>query len=91
MPKSAKFLLLFIFILALANLAVTGTFTGKGQTVADLETDIIQLRHQNLKLELELAKSGSLTNLVPKIQAANFQSPRHLSGLSQQSNSMAMR
>ncbi len=91
MSKLNRFLLILIFVLALGNLFVTNTFTGHGQAIADLETEILDLKHQNLKLELQLAQAMSLTHLAPQLAARDFQVPHRITGLPQQPSSVAMR
>ncbi len=91
MTKLSKLLLLLIFGLAITNLIITNAFTGHGRLVSDLEQDIISLKHENLRLELQLAQATSLTNLTPRLKAAGFQTPKTVAGLNQAPTSVAMR
>ena len=90
MPKLTRYLLFLILILGLVNLYVINSFADQGKVVTDLEHDILVLKHQNLKLELQLAQASSLTNLNSKLKQANFQSPKTITGLTPPS-SVAMR
>ena len=76
--KLTSYLAVLILFLALANLAVTNTFAGRGQLVSDLEQEVAILKHQNLKLQLQIAQAASLTHLANQLEANQFQTPKKI-------------
>lgn len=72
--KNKLSFLIFIFIafLILANLFVSNHLATSGEEIKALELKIEELRLENSSLEKEIARSGSISAVIKRVEALGF-------------------
>ena len=68
-------------MLIITNLYYTNKLVGHGEEINDLTADIHEIKHQNRKLEIQIAKKTSLINLQDQIAKAGFVEPESIATL----------
>lgn len=79
--KIIKILSVVIMALIISNLYFTNNLVGRGEVINEITADIHEIEHENRKLEIQIAKKTSLTNLQEKISQAGFVDPENIATL----------
>ena len=75
--KLIKFLFVVIVTLVIGNVTLTNRTVDESIVVADLTAEIEELQNANTIAKAQVAATGSLSALTPRIEAAGFiESPK---------------
>jgi hypothetical protein len=84
--KIIKLLSFVIVALVIANVTLTNRSVDESLVVSTLSSDIASLQNENTILKAEVASSGSIKELSPRIEAAGFVSTSSIASLPSVSN-----
>lgn len=73
MNNKLSFLVFFlIFLLVFANLVASNRLSGAGEEIKAFEMERERLSSENASLELEIARSGSISGIIERAESLGF-------------------
>ena len=70
--KLSFFILVLVFFLMLANLVLSNKLSTDGEEIKAQEKEIERLNKENLSLELEIARCGSISGIPVRAEEIGF-------------------